>query len=770
MLAIDPAPLTFVLRPAAGRTVTVRGDDGKPIAGARVELRAIHTTTSIMALHQLPDDLARRFSARTGADGKAVFVDLSPRDDVIGVRIGVGGLGAQDLDVAKRLTNSGEAAAEYAIALKPPGPIHGRVVDAAGRPVAGVAIEVWTKGQTWMPPAPLKLPAGPVRTAADGSFRTPTGLVVGSSYRVVVRHPESNPILTPWTKADEQPRRLPDVVLRPLRSIVGRVVDRRGVPLEGVEVFQSGDGPEPATTCSGPDGRFALVGFRPEPVFLFARGAGFRFHGQLVKEDVSRVELVLTRETEEPARAMATLPDLIPSDESRALARTMLEPYLATALARGDDRAKYWALRPMITIDPASVLEKLDSISFHSPSSRDEVRNRLVVSLATTDPEEAAAVAEAVADPATRAGVLVDLADALPDSERARKLAALDQAALQARAATKTQDKLFQMGEVAERWYELGEADRARTLFAESRTLAGQFADKSDPILGLFAARLSRVDMAGALGIVQGMANKQQADEALANIAVRIAADNPAEAEHILRRIENPLGRVGGICRACLSMAASDPARARRIVKLAQGAIYRADALLFLAVGLKGRDRRASVEAFRAAVIEIDRYLEEQTDEPFRGRQIAGTLALVEQIDPALVPEVFWRAVAARPSIGDPRKTFDYPSIRIAPLLARYDREAAAVLLRPIRAELERSDDLGSRSALNFIALALIDPRGAAARLAAIGSSPKADADSNWAITEVAECLARSGPARWRWVWSRMSELGSLMTDRDVRW
>ena len=76
-----------------------------------------------MALHQLPDELARRFSATTGADGKAVFADLSPRDDVIGVRIGVDGLGAQDFDVAKRLTSTGEAAAEYTIALKPPGSI-----------------------------------------------------------------------------------------------------------------------------------------------------------------------------------------------------------------------------------------------------------------------------------------------------------------------------------------------------------------------------------------------------------------------------------------------------------------------------------------------------------------------------------------------------------------------------------------------------------------------------------------------------------------------
>ncbi len=169
-------------------------------------------------------------------------------------------------------------------------------------------------------------------------------------------------------------------------------------------------------------------------------------------------------------------------------------------------------------------------------------------------------------------------------------------------------------------------------------------------------------------------------------------------------------------------------------------------------------------------MIELDRYLAEETDEPFRGRQIAGTLALVEQVDPALVPEVFSRAVAARPPIGDPRKTYEFPSIRIVPLLARFDRDVAAVLLQPIRDELARSDDRAARSAPNFIAWALIDPRAAADRLQAIAADPKADAAANWIILEVAECLARSGPGRWRWVWGHYSYLGSLMTDRDVRW
>ena len=398
----------------------VRGRDGNPVAGARVTLRSIHGAASHVTRHPLPDALARRSSVETGADGKAVLADLSPRDDVVAVRIAVDGRAAQDFQLTTQLTSGKDAPAEYAITLEPPVRIAGRVVDGDARPVAGQTVEVWSRGRAGIPPSPAAFPDGPIRTAADGSFRTTAGLAAGSSYRLVVRSPGHEPILSAWTTAVGPAQCLPDLVLRPLRTIAGRVVDRRGQPVAGVEVFQAGDGPEPASTRTDDAGRFALAGFRHGPVFLFARGRGFRFHGQLIRDEVPQVEVVLTRETEQPARSMARLPDPIPPEESRALARKLLEPCLAFALAHGDDRGKYFALHTLVKIDPAAVLDRLDSITFQYPGTRDTVRNRVVIALAATDPEEASAVAESIAEPGTRAGVLVDLADALPDSQRAQ--------------------------------------------------------------------------------------------------------------------------------------------------------------------------------------------------------------------------------------------------------------------------------------------------------------------------------------------------------------
>ncbi len=83
-------------------------------------------------------------------------------------------------------------------------------------------------------------------------------------------------------------------------------------------------------------------------------------------------------------------------------------------------------------------------------------------------------------------------------------------------------------------------------------------------------------------------------------------------------------------------------------------------------------------------------------------------------------------------------------------------------------AELERIDDPGTNDSSEFIAWSLIDPRAAAARLMAIGASRKPDANSNTTFTDMAQCLALSGEARWNWIWRRIGGLGGVMFARDV--
>ena len=244
----------------------------------------------------------------------------------------------------------------------------------------------------------------------------------------------------------------------------------------------------------------------------------------------------LTRDNEPPSRAMKTLPDLIPIDESRALARRLLEPCWKAVAEKSDDSTKYRFLESLLPADPAGVLEKLGAVKFNTEAWRLRLLVEIVLVLAERDPEEAAAVAESIADPATRSSALAQLTERIPESQRERKLALLDRAVQQARITTDQGDRLDLMGKVAERWFELGEIDKAKAIFAEALEIANQFTDKTDFKRGMFAARLAQVDLPAAEVIARDF--KGDSDEAriLGNMAFRLAVKKPADAERLWRQ------------------------------------------------------------------------------------------------------------------------------------------------------------------------------------------------------------------------------------------
>ncbi|MFI5459025.1 MAG: hypothetical protein ACHRXM_26650 [Isosphaerales bacterium] len=127
------------------------------------------------------------------------------------------------------------------IKLKKTSHLAGRIVDQDGRAVAHHVVEIWSRGGGgWLGPNTVGFKDGPLRTGADGSFQTPDNLMAGSPYRITVLEPDKEPILSDWITVGEQHWTLPLMVLRPLRAVSGRVIDRQGKPVANIEVFQSG--------------------------------------------------------------------------------------------------------------------------------------------------------------------------------------------------------------------------------------------------------------------------------------------------------------------------------------------------------------------------------------------------------------------------------------------------------------------------------------------------------------------------------------------------
>ena len=322
-LGITAAPVhglsrALVLRSAKPRTIKVEGADGQPVAGALISPRVMSIGDESIG-ENMPEALAGTLSVTTGPDGIATLHGLSSGDPLVAVRITADAIGTQDLQVIpQRGGGGGPRGATITFRLPPSSPLSGRVKTRTGQPVPNQAVEVWFKGGQWLEPNPVGFKIGPLLTAADGSFQTPDNLLAGSSYRVVIRAPGMEPILSDWIIMSEKPQIMLPLVQRPLRAISGRAVDRQGKAVAGIEVFQAGDGPERTAAKTDADGRFALGGFCQGPVFLFARGAGFRFYGRLVKPGDGAITVELTRTTERPTGSTCgCAPDPIPLAESR---------------------------------------------------------------------------------------------------------------------------------------------------------------------------------------------------------------------------------------------------------------------------------------------------------------------------------------------------------------------------------------------------------------------------------------------------------------------
>jgi hypothetical protein len=754
------------------RTIKIEGPSGQPIGVARIYPRIV-LLASRSVPDDVPDSLAELKAVATGPDGKATFDYLTPGDRLVAVRIKAESIGTQDIQLVKRPGRDGQGAT-ITLKLESTSRLSGRLRNRAGQPIPNQAVEVWSQGSYYLATSQVGFKNGPLRTAADGSFQTPENLLVGSSYRVVVRAPGMEPVLSDWITIGEKPRVLLPMILRPLRTLSGRVVDRLGKPVAGIEVFQSGDGPERTSTKTDHDGRFALSGFCQGPVFLFARGDGFRFCGRLVKPGDADILVELTRTTERPAREMKMLPDPIPLEESRALARRLIEPYWQ-GLEKENVADRQRILQELATADPVGVLRKLEEVVVANPGTRAMIQLAAARALAGIDPAQAEKAADAIAPPVLKAMALLDVVDALPDAEAGRKLALLDRALTQAKLARRGVLRLGRIVFVAMRWYELGEKEKARALLAEATPDANQVPAKGSILRVCFAVALAPFDLKKALAIASEFpatgdwpanavlaTGDWPANAVLAQIAFRIARENPVEAERVLKQVPQGFEREWFVPMVVWRMAATDPARARRLTDESQRFFNNPPAYLYLAAGLKAGDAAAAHQAFQTAMTGIDQLM--ASDSLMLGpREVL--LPLVEQVDPALVPEYFWRVVAMRPCIGDPKSVDKIPSALLTALLAWYDRDVAAAVFERVGTSTEFA---GNTPVMGFQLWSVFDPRSAVAGLERMPITPKFALNLDQARLRVAQTLALPHEERWRNIWRTYTEM-SLDFDRDIR-
>lgn len=249
--------------PVAGRVVDPRG---RPVAGA------------VVWPGHSPGDW-------TGSDAVGRFELEVPMRE----RVRVQAHAAEFLPGSVIFKADPDAPPAITVELAPADAAAGRVVDEAGRPLAGVRLTAIARAPQNRPRA-VRVDAADARTVSDAEGRFELrGLSPETAYDVRAARPGFAGAATGL--AAGRRRQVPEITLRRGRTAYGAVVDAADRPIAGVEVrVEAADPPaapgpdrpadedgaaDPFTGVSGADGRFELKRLPASKVDLTARGDGF---------------------------------------------------------------------------------------------------------------------------------------------------------------------------------------------------------------------------------------------------------------------------------------------------------------------------------------------------------------------------------------------------------------------------------------------------------------------------------------------------------------
>jgi hypothetical protein len=597
--------------------------------------------------------------------------------------------------------------------------VAGRVLGPGGAPLGGLPVKVQFRVPRDNFPGFVEEARfegiAEIRTGPDGSFTTPRALErKPSEFRLEVSAPGFIPAHTAWVAATDGDRlTLPDLTLktsRGVRVVTGRVVDRDSKPVPGTEVSQAGDGPTWTSAKTDGDGRFRLVGVAEGAALVFAEAPGFRFGGTIVGAGANAVEIRVARANEPPAAILKTLPPVLPRAEERALARELLEPLVSLALSGSMGYDGDSVIPAVARVDPARVVAMIENRVI---AQQYNTLMQVVLGQFEDDEDSALSTIQDDLDPGWRAAACIALADFRPRLDRARRVGLLERSLADAHKVERADAKVGLLGQIADRWLELGEIERARPILIEGQGLVAAWR-KDHWFWGVeqFADPLAAIDLPAAMAIFErrGWTNVGPTDAATINrhrgaAAIRLAGIDPAAAERLIAPASASfLERPAVVLKVSRKMANSDLARARRLVETLDDeprlGSTAGPALVAFGLGAMAGELAASrpMEArglLDQAFAGLRRIAVD--GQPGRGQDsvahlMAELLPIVQRLDPDRLAERTWMAAACRrPTVREPGPNELEETFALAMLVAGYDRAMADVI---VAAGLERLPDV----------------------------------------------------------------------------
>ncbi len=656
----------------------------------------------------------------------------------------------------------------------------GRVLDARGKRIADARVHLRTEhqnddGHIMGDELVAFRGAYVIRTGNSGWFRTPGVLDPKRWYSALVESDGYEPARTGWVAGTL--RNFPDVVLRaeaPVRppAVVGNVADRGGHPVADASVWTTNESGRPIRTRTDADGRFRLENVPPRRSFLFVEAAGFRFFGKILDPSAGKAEsIALTRTSERPVRSMTTLPPPRTRAQERELVTRLLVPYLERVLKEGDSYTTWRILDVLGRAAPRGALKVTDLARPGEIDSLDLVLRACVSGLCEDARDEAIKLIDTIKNVREKAWAHFVVCDAIPPSDRKARIEQLDRALVLALSSPRADDRFLVVAGVVRRLLDLGESDRGTKLLDEFLPAARALpkTEWGGYARGSFGEQLVRIDPDAAIELIAGVGDPPYLDRHRLRVIRNLAVNDLARAEALLNTLENPDLLAHQLARVAHPMARKDPERARRLCDRDLGTGTNATALPFA--------RPYAIGMVALAVADTDkpralRYLDEafKTLKPLAARGLRGTsgievqsaaavaaalLPAAERIDPMLVQEYFWRAAALRDPSRPGTANGVAPDAALALLLARYDREAAMVLLAPLLDRRPVAKDATLPTLI--LAAGAVDPDRAAEMLESVADDPRIELHplqcfKNIARYRLGEFLTQLPTARWDWL------------------
>lgn len=280
LVEVGVAAETARKRPEMLQFTVVRSDDNQPVADAKVEVKMYGDGKNINK--ELMTNAAGEVAFEYPDGDKPVYLwAMVRRSGLVPYYVNFGnGLIPEALPTTKT------------IKLDPGKKVGGTVVDADGKPVAGVQVSITTPGIDT--PTEIHYHLLYEKTDAEGKWSLDGAPLNSDQLRVSLEHPK---FIRTWENLqDRADGRYP---LDPGLTLSGRVVDEQGQPIPKAHITVGRDrwGRTEKPTPVDKDGRYTVYALKPETTPVTAEAPGFapQIVSATVERDVKPVEFVLKK-------------------------------------------------------------------------------------------------------------------------------------------------------------------------------------------------------------------------------------------------------------------------------------------------------------------------------------------------------------------------------------------------------------------------------------------------------------------------------------------